>query len=155
MVTRNSFIEVRRDGRVIDESMTTDRMLEEGWLPDKVIALRWDWSGTMIELRTAFGFLAQIVPDREYVAVLEEIDGTGDHAVLSVYNANGALHRSFRNLVEVAGTLEVGEFSWFEEPVSPLPTAFSPVFTVARTGGTFQVDIDAASGAVLGVNEVR
>ena len=155
MVTPNSFVELRRDGRVLDESMTPERILDLGWQPDKVLALRWDYFGTPVDLRTTYGFLAQLVPNREYVAVLEETDETGDHSLLSLYQSNGALVRSFRNLIQIGAIWEVGEFLWFEEPVSSSPTAFSPVFNVARTGATFQVDFDALSGNILGTHEVR
>ena len=135
--------------------MTGEQMLDAGWEPDKVIALRWDWAGRPVELRSNFGLLSQIVPSRDYVAVLEETDGSGDHSLLTVYQGDGSSRGSFRNIVEVAGKPEVGEFLWFEPASSSSPTAFGVVFNVARTGATYQVDIDAQSGAVLGIKETR
>jgi hypothetical protein len=93
--------------------------------------------------------------------VLEDTDATGDHAMLRVYLPDGTIRESFPNILEWAGTAksgarkEAGEYVWFETPKSPLPTAFTVVFKVYRNGATYRVDIDAATGAVLGAEEVH
>jgi hypothetical protein len=150
-----TFQEIRRDGKVIEESMTPEDMIRAGWQPDKVVALRWVWYDRTIELRSPFGFLSRVVPSREYVAVLEDTDAGGQHAVLTVYQTDGSPRGTFRNVLEIAGKPAAGEFRSFRTPKSPLPTAFCVLFDVFSNGGTYQVDIDAASGAVLGMQEVH
>jgi hypothetical protein len=149
------FQSIRRDGKIIEESMTPVEMIRAGWQPDKVLVLRWVWFGRTIELRSQFGFLSRVVQSREYVAVLEDTDATGQHAVLTVYQADGSPREIYRNVLEISGKPEAGEFASFRSPQSPLPTAFCVLFDVFRNGGRFQVDIDAASGAVLAMHEVH
>jgi hypothetical protein len=91
---------------------------------------------------------------------LRPADGC-DHATLRVYLPDGTIRESFPNILEWAGTAEsgarkeAGEYVWFQTPKSPLPTAFAVVFKVYRNGATYRVDIDAATGAVLGTEEVH
>jgi hypothetical protein len=157
----SNFHEIRRDGKVIPEGMTGVQMLAAGWEPDKVLWLRWDYYGQPIELASPYGFLSRVVPSHEYLAVLEDTDETGDHARLSVYLSNGTFRGTFPNILDLPGNSQIGphreagEYAWFQKPKSPLPTAFAAVFKVYRTGGTYRVDIDAASGSVLGIEEVH
>jgi hypothetical protein len=157
----SNFHKIRRDGKVIPEGMTGVEMIAAGWEPDKVLRLRWDYDGHPIELASPYGLLSRVVPRHEYLAVLEDTDATGDHATLRVYLPDGTIRESLPNIPEWAETAqsvarkEEGEYVWFQMPKSPLPTAFAVVFRVYRNGATYRVDIDAASGAVLGIEEVR
>jgi hypothetical protein len=156
-----NFQEVRRDRKVILEGMTGVQMIASGWEPDKVLSLRWDYYGHPIELVSPYGFLSRVVPSRAYLAVLEDTDSTGDHATLSVYLPNGTRRKDFLNILEFPEAAqspahkEAGEFVWFQTPKSPLPTAFAVVFKVYRNGATYQVDIDAATGTILGTEEIH
>ena len=157
----SNFQEIRRDGKVIPEGMTGVQMLAAGWQPEKVLWLRWDWFGHPIELASPFGFLSRIVPTREYLVVLEDTDASGDHARLSVYLSNGTFRGSFPNILDIPGIgdapahREAGEYAWFQPPKTSLPTAFAAVFKVYRNGATYRVDIDAATGSVLAIEEVH
>jgi hypothetical protein len=95
---------IRRDGNMIPEGMTGEQMIASGWEPDKVLWLRWDCYGHPIELASPYGFLSRIVPSREYLAVLEDTDATGQHARLSVYLSDGTLRGNFPNILEFPGT---------------------------------------------------
>jgi hypothetical protein len=157
----SNFQKIRRDGKIIPEGMTGEQMLAAGWQPEKVLWLRWDWFGHPIELASPYGFLSRIVPSREYLAVLEDTDATGQHAILSVYLSNGTFRGTFPNLLELPGNAQIaphkeaGEYVWFQIPRSPLPTAFAAVFKVFRNGATYRVDIDAATGSLLDLEEVH
>ena len=157
----SNFHELRRDGKVIPEDMTAVQMTAAGWVPDKVLRIRWDWDGHPIELTTPFGFLSRIVSSREYIAVLEDTDATGDHATLSIYLPDGTLRENYPNIVQFPETerwpahTEPGEYLWFQTPKSPVPTAFAVVFKVDRNSATYQVDIEAATGAVLRTEEIH
>jgi hypothetical protein len=156
-----NFLETRRDGKLIPEGMTSVQMISLGWEPDKVLRLQWDWNGQPIELVSPYGFLSRVVRSREYLAVLEDTDATGWQSKLSVYLPDGTLRQNFINVVALPATArfpahtEAGEFVWFETQKSPVPTAFGVVFKVNRNGATHRVDIDAATGAVLGAEEVH
>ena len=157
----SNFQKIRRDGKVIPEGVTGEQMIAAGWEPDKVLRLRWDWYGNPIELSSPYGFLSRIVPSREYLAVLEDTDATGDHARLSVYLSNGTFRGTFNNVLDLPATpvvpehKEAGEYVWFQTPKSPLPTAFAAAFKVYRNGATYRVDLDAATGAVLAIEEIH
>jgi hypothetical protein len=157
----SNFLEFRRDGKVIPEGMTAVQMITAGWEPDKVLRLQWDWDGHPVELVSPYGLLSRIVRSREYLAVLEDTDALGYHAKLSVYLPDGTLRGDLANIVEFPETerwpahTEPGEYLWFETTKSSLPTAVGVVFEVYRNGATYRVDIDAATGAVLGTEEVH
>ncbi len=157
----SNFQATRRDGKVIPEGMTGVQMIALDWEPDKVLRLQWDCNGQAIELVSPYGFLSRIVASREYVAVLEDTDATGWYAKLAVYEADGTIRQNFPNVVDFPETArfpahtEAGEFVWFETQKSPVPTAFGIVFKVNRNGATYRVDMDAATGAVLGAEEIH
>jgi hypothetical protein len=157
----SNFHEIRKDGKVIPEVMTAVQMITAGWKPDKVLYLRWESCGLPVELASPYGFLSCIVPSREYLVVLEDTDVTGGHARLSVYLPDGTLGRSLPNIVDfsvMARQLwheEPGEYVWFESTKSTLPTAFGAVFKAYRNNATYRADIDAATGTVLGIEEVH
>jgi len=149
------FQEIRRDGKIIDESMTAEHMIRTGWAPDKVLVLRWMCSGRLIELRSQFGFLSRIVATREYVVVLEDTDAGGQYTVLTTYQPDGTPHMTFQNIMPINNQPEAGIFASFRSPESSVPTAFSVLFDVYRNGGRFQMEIDAVTGDVLGAHEVH
>jgi hypothetical protein len=157
----SNFQAFRRDGKVIPEGMTGVQMLSAGWEPDKVLRMQWECNGHPIELVTPFGFLSRIVRSRDYLAVLEDTDATGDRASLSIYLPNGTLQTNLPGIVVFPADAkspahkEAGEYLWFQTPKSPLPTAFAVVFRVYHNGATYQVDIDAATGAALRTEEVH
>jgi hypothetical protein len=157
----SNFQETRRDGKVISEGMTSVQMITLGWEPDKVLRLQWDWNGQPIELVSPYGFLSRVVASREYLAVLEDTDATSCRTKLSVYLPDGTIRQTFQNMLTLPETArfpahtEAGEFVWFERPKSQVSTAFAVVFKVYWNGATHRVDIDAATGAILGAEEVH
>ncbi len=149
------FQKIRRDGKVIDETMTPEAMIRAGWQPDKVLMLRWMWYDRVVELRSQFGFLSRIVASREYVAVLEDTDAGGQRSMLTVYQADGTPRMTFQNVVPINGQPEAGIFASFRLPQSGVATAFSVLFDLYRNGARYQVEIDAATGNILAAQEVH
>ena len=149
------FQKIRRDGKVIDESMTPEDMIRAGWMPDKVLVLRWVWYDRTVELRSQFGFLSRIVASRELLAVLEDTDASGQNTVLTVYHTDGSPRMTFQNNVPIAGKPQAGVFASFRSPQSGVPTAFAVLFDVFYNGARYQVEIDAASGNILSTQEVH
>lgn len=149
------FQEVRRDGKVIAETMTPEEMIRAGWTPDKVLLLQWQGPGGVVELQSSFGFLSRVVASREYLAVLEDTDAGGQSTVLSVYQADGRPRVTFQNNVPIKGAPEVGRFASFRSPQSGAPAAFAVLFDVFSNGARYLIEIDAASGGILSCEEVH
>jgi hypothetical protein len=157
----SNFHEIRKDGKVIPEGMTGVQMITAGWEPNKVLYLRWESCGLPVELASPYGFIRHIVPSREYLVVLEDTDEFGDNTRLLVYLPDGTLWRNLPNIVDFSVMArhlwqeEPGHYVWFESTKSPLPTAFGAVFKAYRNNATYRADINAATGAVLGIEEVH
>lgn len=146
--------EIRRDGKIIEETMTPEAMNRAGWTPEKILALRWVWCGASVELRSQFGFLNRVVASRDYLVVLEDTDAEGQLTTLSVYRGDGTKYMTFQNVIPFAGESEPGRFASFRSPQSDLPTAFSVLFDVFRLDTRYQVEIDAASGSFIEVQQL-
>jgi hypothetical protein len=68
---------IRRDGIIIDETLTLTEQLTRGIPPCKVDALDWECDGRKVAYRVPFGLLAMIIPGRQFLAVIEDKDDTG------------------------------------------------------------------------------
>lgn len=76
-----------------------------------------------------------------------------------MYLSDGTFCANFPNILEFSESVahkEPGEYVWFQTSKSPPPpTAFAVIFKVYRNGATYRVDVDAATGAVLGTEEAH
>ncbi len=154
-MTIQNFRKIRRDGRIIYESMTAQEMISTGWLPDKVIEIRWNNDFGPVSIRAKFGILAKVVSGREYVAALTESDETGLRCTLSIFNGDGECHLSLPNIQKVQGKDENGEFCWFETSRVESLNVFGVVFCRDLDNSPFQLVIDAATGCFAGVYSIR
>ncbi len=145
------FEEVREDGKVIDESMTVERIVALGWPPCKVVEARWRWQEQPLNIAHRLGFLAIVVPDRQHLAILWNNDESGVDATL--YVISGDRHRQMKidDQLLINGKIEPGIYSWFEHFAHESPSVFTCMFSRQRDQAMFRVDIDAASGAVIAV----
>lgn len=153
MTTIQQFKEVRRDGKVIDESMTVEDVFALG-PPEKIIEVQWYDGSERISIRNAFAVLAQVVPGGEFVAA-NEYDELGQHRALSIINADGSRRLQLSNVQKIRANDEAGEFCWFESPRIQSPNVFGVVFSCSRDNSMFQLDIDAIDGSVVGVYPLR
>lgn len=149
-----NFVEIRRDGKTIPESMSVDEMIAQGWSAEKVIEARWLFDGQPVSLANEHGLLAEVTPRRDGVAVLrnsgdEQVPGT-----LEVVNADGTSRLVIGNHQQINGRDYGGAFGWLERARVVAPNAFGAVFR-AENGAMWQLDIDANTGQVLGVYETR
>ena len=144
-VTR--FRSIRADGKVIDESMTVADMLARGWNPATVVAIEWESAGDTVSLRSEDGVAAHVVPGRRFVAVIER-------GVLRILHADGSPGAAISSVQTIRGRQLHGSFAWFEPPRTQSMDAFGSVFLTGGNGD-FQIDVDAATGRVLGVHETR
>jgi len=152
-MTIKQFIEIRQDGKVIDETMKSEDIFALG-STEKIIEVQWSNGSQSVSLRDTHGVLAKVVPGRNFVATNGH-DESGQHRIFSVINADGSPHLQLPNIQAIHGKNEEGEFCWFEPPRVESPNVFGVVFNRASDNSMFQLDIDAASGNVLGVFPIR
>ncbi|MHB0991234.1 MAG: hypothetical protein ACYC3O_11795 [Burkholderiales bacterium] len=153
MTTIQQFREIRRDGKVIDESMKAEDIFALG-STEKVIEVQWHNGSQPVSIRNVYGVLAKVVPGREFVATNEH-DESGQHRMLSIINADGSRRLQLPNIQKIRANDEAGEFCWFEPPRIESPNVFGVVFSCSSDNSMFQLDIDAINGAVVGVYPMR
>jgi hypothetical protein len=147
------FKEIRRDGKVIVESMTLEDVVALG-ATEKVVEAQWQSGGQTVSIKDSHGLLAKVVAGHAYVAVNAH-DAAGQHRVLSILNADGSVRWHVPNMQSVRGQAEVGEFRWFEAPRQAAAQLLGVVFHCTVDSAMFQLDIDADSGQVTGVFAMR
>lgn len=152
-MTINQFKEIRRDGKIIDESMKAEDIFALG-SPEKIIEIQWHNGSQPVSIRDAYGILAKVVPGREFVATNGH-DESGQHRTLSIINADGSRRLQLSNIQEIRGKVEVGEFCWFEPARIESPNIFGVVFSRISDNSMFHLDINAFNGSVVGVYPMR
>lgn len=146
---------VRADGRVIDESMTLDRMIDLGWVPNKVVEVCWRWKAQRLRLANHLGLLAMVVPDRQHLAVLWNHDAQGHDATLYVVEGDNRRLTQVPSEVLINGNVEAVTYCWFEHSEHESLSAFTCVCTRRRDQAMYQVEIDAGSATILSVRPSR
>lgn len=63
-----NFREIRRDSKVIDDSMTANDIFSLGFA-EKIVEIQWYNEAQLVSVRDDDGFLAKVVPGREFVVV--------------------------------------------------------------------------------------
>ena len=154
-MTIQNFKEIRRDGKVIDESMTLEYMLGLGWTPNIISKVQWDNNSQPVELSSKYGVKAKVTPTRDAIVALESLDEKSMNTCLSIINADGTLRCKIPNTQLIRGRNESGRFVWFEPARSNLKNCFGAVFTVDPDNLLFQIDIDENNGGVVGTYPIR
>lgn len=144
-----NFEEIRRDGLIITESLTLIEMIERGWCPDKVVKLRWNYGDLLVIINNPYGILAEVIANREMVALISHQDADEINCVLSVVNADGSSRFVIANTQQIDDEILGGYFSGFKPSRIEGPSCFGVVFCVSGINQLYQVDIDALSGVVL------
>jgi hypothetical protein len=144
------FYEVRKDGKVIPESMTIADRHALGWDISKVVQAHWTCAETNkpVSVQSSFGVFSEVVQGRRFVAALLYTDDS--HCNLVVYLADGKTHLTIPNVQQLNGRNEPGEFAWLTSPHKPAEDVFAVIFQ-AEDGamGQYWMDIDARTGEVL------
>ena len=134
--------------------MTAGNMVALGWSPEKVISINWLSNNLPTTWQSPQGVLAIVIPGRNFLAAIEDLDDTGMHSRLSIIDPNGGMHLSIPNCQIINGMRMIGKFRWFE-PTSPIvPDNFGVIFEVDR-GATYKLDISAPDARVVNVSLVR
>jgi len=143
------FKEVRRDGKVIEDSMTLEEMHKRGWHPEKIVEIQWTHEGRLVRRASAGGILAEIVYGREFVAVIEHNDKKPQSSILSIIHADGSVAHVVSNTQLILGKYEKGEFRWFEPPKMNRTNICGVVFECVNNHAMYQLELDAAEGTVI------
>lgn len=147
------FKEIRRDGKVIDDSMSAKDIFALG-SPEKVTKVQWSNGTEIISLDDGFGILAKVVPGRNFIAANMH-DESGQNRILSIINADGLKCMELSNIQKILGEDVVGEFRWFELARITSPNVFGVIFNRSSDNSMFQLDVDATNGNIVGVYPVR
>jgi hypothetical protein len=149
VTTINDFQEIRRDGKIIHESMSANDIFALG-APEKIIEIQWVIGSQRISLRNNHGILAKVVAGREFVAA-NEYDAFGRDRTLSVINSDGSKRLTISKNQLIRGKNEHGEFCWFEPARVESANIFGVVFRRSNDNSMFQFDIDARDGRITAV----
>ena len=152
-MTIQDFKEIRRDGKIINESMDAKAIFSLG-SPEKVTKVQWRNGSQVVFLDDSHGVLAKVVPGRQFV-VANMHDESGQHRILSIINADGSRRIELSNTQKILGKDEIGEFRWFEPARVASPNIFGVIFCRSIDNSMFQLDIDALDGNVIGIYPVR
>lgn len=153
MTNIQNFREIRRDGKVIYESMKVEDIFALG-PTEKIVEVQWHNGPQLISLAANYGVSARVVPGREFVAANEH-DDSGQKRMLSIFNADGSRRFQLSNIQSIRGKDEAGDFRWFEPSRTDAPNVFGVVFNRTSDDSMFQLDIDATTGGVVGVYSMR
>jgi hypothetical protein len=154
MMHISNFVEQRADGKSIPTGMDAQGMLDLGWAPSKVIALRWTLGARQIEFPAPHGVLGAVVPGRQFIVVMVRNDDSDQVRRLTVLNADGSVHGRLDNQLHVGDATVDGRFGWFEPAMTPAPNTFGAVFQT-NAGDDLRCDIDAAALSVLRIARTR
>ncbi|MGB8843104.1 MAG: hypothetical protein WCC64_18775 [Aliidongia sp.] len=153
-MTIQNFRKIRRDGKIIDDSMTIDEIFSWG-TPEKIIELRWDNNNQPTSLKSIHGVLAKIVSGGEYIAAKIHNDDSGRNSTLWIINADGSMRLQIPNDHSINGKNVSGDFGWLEKSRTQQPNIFGVIFECRDKNLMFQLDIDAANGNVIGIYPAR
>jgi hypothetical protein len=149
----NQLKELRQDGRVIDENMTFDVMVEQGWEPSLVIEVQWQHDGKTVRFRHPKGVSVHVVSDRSCAALLlprsTEPDAGEDFMVV---NADGSLRYQVSEVQTLNGRRETGRFEWFED--TDRPDILQCMFRVDRNQAMFALDMELSTGKILSAEQL-
>lgn len=152
MDTIQSLKKIRRDGQVIEENMTFEQIFALG-TPEKVNTIQWEYGGRVVAWRTQHSMLATVLPGRNLICVIEELDDSGTRSTLSVVNGDGSLRAIVSNQQILRGRRERGQYRWFESARKSGPNHFGVIFRRDVSNYDFHLDIDGATGTVIAVYE--
>jgi hypothetical protein len=154
MTSITDFVSHRRDGHAIPEGMSLADMLRRGWPADRVVRVGWQSDGGAVRLADDDGLLARVVPGRRFVAVIGRPRPLATQSGLWVVEAGGKQATRVDDTQAILGVRVQGDFLWLEVPVVAAEDRFGVIFQ-HPDGRQFRLDVDAATGGVVNVQESR
>lgn len=150
----SEFVQVRADGQLVPANMAVNEMLSLGWMPSKVIGLRWKHDDAVVEFASQQGVHGVVVPGENFVAAILEGSESGTASRLVVLSADGSMHGSLESQLPVSEAGLEGHYSWFEPAMEPETDKFGVVFQ-EKGGGSFRCDIDARKPGLSKIIPIR
>jgi hypothetical protein len=144
-----NFQEVRRDGQIISEGMTSEQIDALGDI-SRVVEVRWQNSltGKTVSVKSKFGVLSKVIDGRRWVAAM--VYDSDTQCSLVIFDSGGEVHLRVPNVQRINDEERTGLFAGFSEPHSQGDGVFGVIF---RTEGfdwdRYWMDIDALTGKVL------
>ena len=156
------FYEIRQDGKIIPEGMTVEQIFALGEI-SRVVEAHWTNAANQrpVSLKSPFGVFAYIVPGREFIAAMVHTKkGNGSAGDLIVVNPDGSVRFKVPPVQTINGQDMKGVFRGITNTPKAADGFFGAVFEVDfgniyLSNAQFRLDIDAATGEVVGCSETR
>lgn len=149
-----NFREIRGDGKVIDRSVTIDKMIDLGWMPDKVVRLEWMYDGSSVVIENKFGILSKVLYGENKVVMLLNRDDVHDKKDLVIVDGLGGNERKIPNKLDILGREVVGKFVWFEDAALNLSGCFSVVFEDPDKN-LFEIAVNVITGCLVNIAKME
>jgi hypothetical protein len=143
--------ELRQDGQYLEEGMTTDDIWDKLGGVSRTVGAQWQSKGQEFKLHNSNGLWAHVLPERDAIAINEADDSSGQYTNLRVLNEDGSLRFEVPTAQSIQGGIRLGTFAWFETPRTGLQNCFAVMFVSLNDKTMYQLDIDGATGQVVGV----
>ena len=150
MNTVENLYEVRADGKVMREGITSEQLHALGEI-SKVIEVYWTCSATkqIASLKAPFGVFATVVQGRRFLAAT--VYSNESESNLVIVNPDGTIRFIVSQVQQLNGGKEQGVFDWIDKPFEAREGVFGAIFRVdSFPASQYWLDIDAATGQVLG-----
>lgn len=148
-----SLVEIRRDGKIINESMNIEDIFALG-LPEKIITIQWRENSNLVSFNNYFGISSKIVQGGDFIVVNEHQENN-ENTILSILNSDGTRRFEIPNIQKIREVDELGKFLWYEKARTTSPHIFGIVFSRNSDNSMFQLDFDATSGARVGAYSLQ
>jgi hypothetical protein len=145
----SNFHEVRRDGQIVSEQMTSEQIDALGDI-SRVVEARWvnSLTGKDVSITSKFGVLAHVVDGRNWVAAL--VYETESRCNLKVFDSRGDVCLNVPNIHQIANQNMSGSFTGFAAAHHSNDAIFGVIFrTDAPDLDRYWMDVDALTGKVL------
>jgi len=146
--------EVRRDGQIIDESMSRDDILRLGQ-PQKIVELCWTHDSRIHEFKFHYGVNARTVAGREYLVALEMLAEDSNQTALWVITADGQYRTRVQEPDKFRNHQVTGNYYYLTTPNIDQPNVFGVIFDDQLNNLQFQLDIDAENCRILAEYYIR
>lgn len=147
--------EICADGRALDERRKLAEIHNRTWKPSTVVRLEWVCNGHPVEIEHMYGLMAQVLPDRQRIALLRSSPRHRFAEMLELIDARGATHLTVESPLTLAGKSVAGEFAWFEAPRAHAPQIVRVVFWSRASDSYFLLDVHAESGAIAAIQPLQ
>ena len=154
MDTIEQFQELCTDGRPVSDPSrfpTAAGAVATRWKSSTIVRLQWECGGKDIEIEHLYGITAQLLPDRRSVAVLRSSPHGRFATALEFFDARGTPIFTLASPICVEGQCVSGEFAWFESATARTPAAVRVVFWALGDDRYYLLDVNSATGAIIGV----